>query len=63
MPHTDQKWRHDLALYLSLLQSYTYRDRFILNPGEHEVLRFIQLNIYKKTSKSHVVDVFSATIT
>ena len=21
MPHTDQKWRHDLALYLSLLQS------------------------------------------
>ena len=44
-PHTDQKWRHDLALYLSLLQSYMYRARFILNSGEHEVLRFIQLNI------------------
>ena len=44
-PHTDQKWRHGLALYLSLLQSYMYRARFILNSGEHEVLRFIQLNI------------------
>ena len=44
-PHTDQKWRHDLALYLSLLQSYMYRASFILNSGEHEVLRFIQLII------------------
>ena len=44
-PHADQKWRHELALYLSLLQSYMYRARFILNSGEHEVLRFIQLNI------------------
>ena len=44
-PRTDQKWKHDLALYLSLLQSYMYRARFILNSGEHEVLRFIQLNI------------------
>ena len=43
-PHTDQKWRHDLALYLSLLQSYMYRARFILNSDEHEVLRFIQLD-------------------
>ena len=44
-PHTDQKGRHDLALYLSLLQSYMHRASFILNSGEHEVLRFIQLNI------------------
>ena len=43
--HTDQKWRHNLALYLPLLQSYMYSARFILNSGEHEVLRFIQLNI------------------
>ena len=44
-PHTDQKWRHDLALYLSLLQSSMFTARFILNSGEHEVLRFIQLDI------------------
>ena len=44
-PHTDQKERHDLALYLSLLQSHMHRARFILKSGEHEVLRFIQLNI------------------
>ena len=43
--HNDQKWRHNLALYLPLLQSYMYSARFILNSGEHEVLRFIQLNI------------------
>ena len=46
-PHTDKKGAHDLALYLSLLQSYIYKARFILNfyCNEHEVLRFIQLNI------------------
>ena len=44
-PHNGQKRKHDLALYLSLLQSYMYRARFILNSGEHEVLRFIQLNV------------------
>ena len=55
-PHTDQKWRHDLALYLSLLQSYMCRARFILNSGEHEVLIFIQFiysghsDIYKPQS-------------
>ena len=43
--HTDQKLRHDLALYVSLLKSYIYSARFILNSAEHEVLRFIQLNI------------------
>ena len=43
--HTDQKWRHDLALYLSLLQNNMYSARFIPNSGEHGVLRFIQLNI------------------
>ena len=42
---TEQKWRHDLVLYLSLLQIYVYRARFILDSGDHEVLRFIQLNI------------------
>ena len=45
MSHTDQKWRHNLALYLPLLQSYMHSARFIINSGEHEVLRFIQLNI------------------
>ena len=45
-PHTDPKWRHDdIALYLLLSQSYMYRARFILNSGENDVLRFIQLNI------------------
>ena len=34
-----------IALYLSLLQSYMYSARFILDSGEHVVLRFIQLNI------------------
>ena len=43
--YTDQKWRHDLELFLSLLQSYIYRARFILNSGEHELLKFIQLNM------------------
>ena len=51
MPHTDQKRRRELLLYLSLLQSYMYRATFILN-SEHEVL-----------DKSHVVDVFSAANT
>ena len=44
-PHTDQKWRHDLALYLSLFQIYMYGAKFILNSGEHEVLYSIK---YKK---------------
>ena len=44
-PRTDQKWRHNIALYLSLLQSYMYRDKFTLNSSEHKALRFIQLNI------------------
>ena len=43
--HIDQNWRHNLALYLSLLQSYMFRDKFILNSGDAGVLRFIQLNI------------------
>ena len=45
MPHKDQKWEYDLALYSLLLQNYTYSARFILNSDQHEVLRFIQLNI------------------
>ena len=40
--HTNQNLRHDLVLYLSLLQSFMYRARFILDSGEHKVLRFIQ---------------------
>ena len=34
-----------LWLYLPLLQSYIYRARFMRTSGEHDVLRFIQLNI------------------
>ena len=41
-PHTDKKWRN---VHLSLLQSYMYSARFILNSGEDEALRFIQLSI------------------
>ena len=41
--HTDEKWRHDLALCLSL--SFMYTARFIQNSGEHEMLRFVELNI------------------
>ena len=44
-PHTDQKRRDKVALYLSLLKSYMYSAKFILNSGEHELLGFIQLNI------------------
>ena len=45
-PHTDQKRRHDQALYkIHYNKNYMYSARFILNSGEHEVLRFIQLNI------------------
>ena len=40
--HTNENLRHDLVLYLLLLQSYMYRARFILDSGEHKVLRFIQ---------------------
>ena len=44
-PYTDQKRRHELALYLWLLKSYMDSAKFILNSGEHELLGFIQLNI------------------
>ena len=44
-PHTEQKWRHDLVVYLLLLQSYMYSAGFILNFGENGVLGFIQLNM------------------
>ena len=40
--HTDENWRHDLALYLLL--SFMYRARFIQTSGEHEMLRFVELN-------------------
>ena len=59
--HTDENWRHDLALYLLL--SFMYRARFIQTSSEHEMLRFVELNTYKHLDKSHVVDVFSATTT